>query len=292
MSTTAAPSAASWSSRGVSGRRHPAARSVRRDLGVRPHAAADAVDAKGNVIVERGHDLGDPAIDALLEAGISQVKACSVLTCGSASVCARCATAARWPLASWSTSVRLSASSPRSPSASLARCSPCAPSTRAVFVGGADIVGGPVCRSCSRRASRATALRSPTWRDGSGWRRPTVLQDHHRPRRRERGGRLRQVSQASASACSSTRTGPSGCCRRRPRHCWAAGRGGFADPHEARVLGLREVQVHLVKEVQEVYRAQGVSIRHDKRTSRSSSGRCCGASRSSTRVRRSSCPAR
>ena len=39
---------------------------------------------------------------------------------------------------------------------------------------------------------------------------------------------------------------------------------GSADPHEVlRVMGPREVQMHLVREVQEVYRAQGVSI-HDK----------------------------
>lgn len=36
--------------------------------------ATDAVDADGNVVVERGHDLGDPAIDALLAAGITEVK--------------------------------------------------------------------------------------------------------------------------------------------------------------------------------------------------------------------------
>ena len=39
---------------------------------------------------------------------------------------------------------------------------------------------------------------------------------------------------------------------------------GSANPHEVlRVQGPREVQMHLVNEVQEVYRAQGVSI-HDK----------------------------
>jgi DNA-directed RNA polymerase subunit beta' len=39
---------------------------------------------------------------------------------------------------------------------------------------------------------------------------------------------------------------------------------GAADPHEVlRVMGPRQVQVHLVHEVQEVYRSQGVSI-HDK----------------------------
>jgi DNA-directed RNA polymerase subunit beta' len=39
---------------------------------------------------------------------------------------------------------------------------------------------------------------------------------------------------------------------------------GSADPHEVlRVQGPRQVQIHLVRETQEVYRAQGVSI-HDK----------------------------
>ena len=53
--------------------------------------AADAVDEKGNVVVERGHDLGDPAIDALLAAGITEVKVRSVLTCTTGTgVCAMC----------------------------------------------------------------------------------------------------------------------------------------------------------------------------------------------------------
>ncbi len=39
---------------------------------------------------------------------------------------------------------------------------------------------------------------------------------------------------------------------------------GNVDPHEVlRVMGARQVQLHLVREVQEVYRSQGVSI-HDK----------------------------
>ena len=53
--------------------------------------AVDAVDASGNVVVERGHDLGDPAIDALLAAGITEVKVRSVLTCTTGTgVCATC----------------------------------------------------------------------------------------------------------------------------------------------------------------------------------------------------------
>ncbi len=43
------------------------------------------------MVVERGNDLGDPAIDALLAAGITQVKVRSVLTCTTGTgVCATC----------------------------------------------------------------------------------------------------------------------------------------------------------------------------------------------------------
>ena len=46
---------------------------------------------EGNVVVARGHDLGDPAIDALLAAGITEVKVRSVLTCTTGTgVCAMC----------------------------------------------------------------------------------------------------------------------------------------------------------------------------------------------------------
>ncbi|MGH3562143.1 MAG: DNA-directed RNA polymerase subunit beta', partial [Mycobacterium sp.] len=53
--------------------------------------AADAVDEDGKTVVERGHDLGDPAIEALLAAGITSVKVRSVLTCATGTgVCAIC----------------------------------------------------------------------------------------------------------------------------------------------------------------------------------------------------------
>ena len=52
--------------------------------------------------------------------------------------------------------------------------------------------------------------------------------------------------------------------RRRPRRGRPAAHRGAINPHEVlRILGPREVQLHLVGEVQEVYRSQGVSI-HDK----------------------------
>ena len=53
--------------------------------------AADAVDAKGNVIAKAGDDAGDVLIDTLIAAGINEVKVRSVLTCESAvGVCAAC----------------------------------------------------------------------------------------------------------------------------------------------------------------------------------------------------------
>jgi len=68
---------------------------------------ADGVDEAGTVVVARGEDLGDPQIEALLAAGITQIKVRSVLTCTTGTgVCVRPATDARWPPASWSTSVR------------------------------------------------------------------------------------------------------------------------------------------------------------------------------------------
>jgi DNA-directed RNA polymerase subunit beta' len=53
--------------------------------------AADAVDAKGNVVAKAGDDAGDVLIDTLIAAGINEVKVRSVLTCESAQgVCAVC----------------------------------------------------------------------------------------------------------------------------------------------------------------------------------------------------------
>ncbi|MER3390259.1 MAG: DNA-directed RNA polymerase subunit beta' [Microcella sp.] len=53
--------------------------------------AADAVDAKGAVVLEAGSDVGDVQITALVEAGVAQIKVRSVLTCESAvGVCASC----------------------------------------------------------------------------------------------------------------------------------------------------------------------------------------------------------
>ncbi|MCM3655653.1 DNA-directed RNA polymerase subunit beta' [Agromyces mediolanus] len=53
--------------------------------------AADAVDAKGEVVAEAGEDVGDVLIDKLIAAGVESIKVRSVLTCESAvGVCAKC----------------------------------------------------------------------------------------------------------------------------------------------------------------------------------------------------------
>lgn len=53
--------------------------------------ASDVTDAKGNVIAKAGSDAGDVLIDALIAEGVTEVKVRSVLTCESAvGTCAKC----------------------------------------------------------------------------------------------------------------------------------------------------------------------------------------------------------
>ncbi|WP_124054110.1 DNA-directed RNA polymerase subunit beta' [Arcanobacterium ihumii] len=53
--------------------------------------AKDAVDADGNVVVEAGTDIGDVALEKLIDAGIKEISVRSVLTCNSrVGTCAAC----------------------------------------------------------------------------------------------------------------------------------------------------------------------------------------------------------
>ena len=53
--------------------------------------ASDVADAKGNVIAKAGSDIGDVILDSLISAGVTEVKVRSVLTCESAvGTCAKC----------------------------------------------------------------------------------------------------------------------------------------------------------------------------------------------------------
>ena len=229
--------------------------------------ATDAVDAKGNVVVERGHDLGDPAIEALLNAGITEVKVRSVLTCATGTgVCAMCygRSMATGKLVDIGEAVGIvAAQSIGEPGTQL---------TMRTFhqggvTGGGDITGGlpRVQELFEARIPRDKApIADVTGRvqleEGERFYKITIIPDdggeevvYDKLSRRQRlkvfkhdDGTERLLSDGDHVEVGQQLM------------------EGSADPHEVlRVQGPREVQIHLVKEVQEVYRAQGVSI-HDK----------------------------
>ncbi|MCV7298180.1 DNA-directed RNA polymerase subunit beta' [Mycobacterium barrassiae] len=229
--------------------------------------AQDAVDADGNVIVERGHDLGDPAIEALLAAGITEVKVRSVLTCGTGTgVCAMCygRSMATGKLVDIGEAVGIvAAQSIGEPGTQL---------TMRTFhqggvSGGSDIVGGLPrvqelfeARIPRDKAPIADVSGRVQLEEGERFYKITIIPDdggeevvYDKLSRRQRlkvfkhdDGTERLLSDGDHVEVGQQLM------------------EGSADPHEVlRVQGPREVQIHLVKEVQEVYRAQGVSI-HDK----------------------------
>jgi DNA-directed RNA polymerase subunit beta' len=227
--------------------------------------ASDAVDASGNVVVERGHDLGDPAIDALLAAGITEVKVRSVLTCTTGTgVCATCygRSMATGKLVDIGEAVGIvAAQSIGEPGTQL--------TMRTFHQGGVggDITGGLPrvqelfeARIPRNRAPIADVTGRVRLEETDKFYKITIIPDDggeevvydKLPRRQ----RLRVFKHEDGSE--------------RPLaegdHIEVGQQlmEGSADPHEVlRVQGPRQVQVHLVNEVQEVYRAQGVSI-HDK----------------------------
>ncbi|MCL2535140.1 MAG: DNA-directed RNA polymerase subunit beta', partial [Nocardiaceae bacterium] len=229
--------------------------------------AADAVDENGNVIVERGHDLGDPAIDALLAAGITQVKVRSVLTCTTATgVCATCygRSMATGKLVDIGEAVGIvAAQSIGEPGTQL---------TMRTFhqggaAGAADITGGLPrvqelfeARVPKGKAPIADVSGRVQLEDGERFYKITIVPDD--------GGEevvydklsKRQRLRVFKHDDGSERLLADG------DHVDVGQQlmEGAADPHEVlRVMGPRQVQIHLVNEVQEVYRSQGVSI-HDK----------------------------
>ncbi|WP_288336350.1 DNA-directed RNA polymerase subunit beta', partial [uncultured Gordonia sp.] len=227
--------------------------------------AADALDADGNVVVERGHDLGDPAIEALLAAGITQVKVRSVLTCATGTgVCAMCygRSMATGKLVDIGEAVGIiAAQSIGEPGTQL--------TMRTFHQGGVgdDITGGlprvqelfearvpkgvaPIAEVSGRvrledddRFYKITIVPD----DGS----EEVVYDKISKRQRLRVFKHDDGSERLLAHGDHVEVGQQLM-------------EGSANPHEVlRVMGPRQVQVHLVNEVQEVYRSQGVSI-HDK----------------------------
>ncbi|UXA18893.1 DNA-directed RNA polymerase subunit beta' [Mycobacterium sp. SMC-4] len=229
--------------------------------------ATDAVDSNGNVVVERGHDLGDPAIDALLAAGITEVKVRSVLTCATGTgVCAMCygRSMATGKLVDIGEAVGIvAAQSIGEPGTQL---------TMRTFhqggvTGGADIVGGLPrvqelfeARVPRNRAPIADVSGRVQLEESEKFYKITIVPDdggeevvYDKLSRRQRLKVFKHDDGSERLLADGDHV--------------EVGQQlleGSADPHEVlRVQGPREVQIHLVKEVQEVYRAQGVSI-HDK----------------------------
>ncbi|MBO0877689.1 MAG: DNA-directed RNA polymerase subunit beta', partial [Pseudonocardia sp.] len=228
-------------------------------------SAEDVKDAEGNVIVAKGDDLGDPALARLYEAGIEQIKVRSALTCASATgICAMCygRSMATGKLVDVGEAVGIvAAQSIGEPGTQL---------TMRTFhtggVAGDDITSG-LPRVTELFEARVPKGKAPiadvdgriSIEDGDKFWKITLTPDD---------GAEEIVYDKLSKRQWLAMTTVDG--EERPLadgdH---VGVGqllleGTADPHEVlRVMGPREVQLHLVREVQKVYRTQSVDI-HDK----------------------------
>ncbi|MGH4021572.1 MAG: DNA-directed RNA polymerase subunit beta' [Pseudonocardiaceae bacterium] len=227
--------------------------------------AEDVTDADGNTVLLRGADLGDPAIESLVSAGVGRVKVRSVLTCESADgVCAVCygRSLATGKLVDVGEAVGIvAAQSIGEPGTQL---------TMRTFhtggVAGEDITTGlpRVQELFEARVPKGMAPIADSdgrvqIEDGEKFWKITITPDD--------GGEeiaydklSKRQRLAAISADGSERALSDG------DHVTVGQKlmEGVIDPHEVlRVMGPREVQLHLVREVQQVYRSQGVKI-HDK----------------------------
>lgn len=227
--------------------------------------AEDVTDSDGNIVLARGSDLGDPAIEKLLAAKISKVKVRSVLTCESGvGVCAVCygRSMATGKLVDVGEAVGIvAAQSIGEPGTQL---------TMRTFhqggVAGDDITTGLPrvtelfeARVPKGKAPIADAPGRIRMEDNDRYWKITVIPDdgseeivYDKLSKRQRlatisvDGSERQITDGDHVDVGQQLL------------------EGAVDPHEVlRVMGPREAQLHLVREVQEVYRSQGVGI-HDK----------------------------
>jgi DNA-directed RNA polymerase subunit beta' len=223
--------------------------------------ADDASDAEGNIVVNRGDDLGDPVIDRLISSGIRRVKVRSVLTCEAAvGVCATCygRSMATGKLVDIGEAVGIvAAQSIGEPGTQL---------TMRTFhqggVAGDDITTG-LPRVTELFEARVPKGKAPIAdvdgririEDGERFWKITLTPD-------DGGEEIVFDKLSKRQRLAATPTGPLS----DGDHVTVGQQllEGTPDPHEVlRVMGPREAQLHLVDEVQKVYRAQGVSI-HDK----------------------------
>ena len=216
--------------------------------------AADATDDKGDVVLSAGADLGDVNIGALIDAGVEEIKVRCVLTCDSkVGTCASCygRSLATGKTVDVGEAVGIiAAQSIGEPGTQL---------TMRTFhtggVAGEDITHGlpRVVELFEARTPKGVAQISEV--DGR-----ISLEDTAK-------GRQVTITPDDGSEEISYVVS------KRARLLFEQGDHisvgdklhiGAVNPHEVlRILGPRQVQLHLVAEVQEVYRSQGVSI-HDK----------------------------
>jgi DNA-directed RNA polymerase subunit beta' len=223
--------------------------------------AEDATDKDGNVVLNRGDDLGDPALDKLLASDVTRVKVRSVLTCESAvGVCATCygRSMATGKLVDIGEAVGIvAAQSIGEPGTQL---------TMRTFhqggVAGDDITTG-LPRVQELFEARVPKGKAPIAdvdgririEDGERFWKITLIPD-------DGSEEIVFDKLSKRQRIAATPDGPLS----DGDHVTVGQQllEGTPDPHEVlRVMGPREAQLHLVDEVQKVYRAQGVSI-HDK----------------------------
>ncbi len=226
--------------------------------------ASDVVGADGEVLAEAGTDLGDLVIKRLVQAGVSEVKVRSVLTCEAATgTCAKCygRSLATGKLVDVGEAVGIvAAQSIGEPGTQL---------TMRTFhtggVAGDDITQGLPrvvelfeARSPKGKAPIAEAAGRVRIEEGERTRKLVIVRDdgepdleYPLPRRvrlewEDKNGIHHAIGDGSHVAAG--------------EQLYA----GTPDPQDVlRVSGLRKVQEHLVEEVQAVYRTQGAPI-HDK----------------------------
>jgi DNA-directed RNA polymerase subunit beta' len=223
--------------------------------------ASEITDADGNVLLNRGDDLGDPAIEKLVTSGVTEAKVRSVLTCESAvGVCATCygRSMATGQLVDVGEAVGIvAAQSIGEPGTQL---------TMRTFhqggVAGEDITTGLPrvqelfeARQPKGKAPIAEVDGRVRIEDGDRFWKITLIPDDGSEEiifdKLSKRQRLAVTPDGPLADGDRVRVGQQLL-------------EGTPDPHEVlRVMGPREAQLHLVDEVQKVYRAQGVSI-HDK----------------------------
>ncbi|HEX6353913.1 DNA-directed RNA polymerase subunit beta' [Actinophytocola sp.] len=223
--------------------------------------SSEITDKDGNVLLNRGDDLGDPAIAKLLGSGVTEAKVRSVLTCESAvGVCATCygRSMATGQLVDVGEAVGIvAAQSIGEPGTQL---------TMRTFhqggVAGEDITTGLPrvqelfeARTPKGKAPIAEVDSRVRIEDGDRYWKITLIPDDGSEEiifdKLSKRQRLAVTPDGPLADGDHVKVG-------------AQLLEGTPDPHEVlRVMGPREAQLHLVDEVQKVYRAQGVSI-HDK----------------------------